>query len=80
MGRSISGGGDSGVVAEVATSFPTRCLGAIRTWRKLWKIRDEKDEEKFSLRDLENFEREVASLNQPSMAFIGPACAYNFAS
>jgi len=38
MGHSIAGGGDSGVVAEVATSFPERCLGAIRTWRKLWLI------------------------------------------
>ena len=46
MGRSISGGGDSDVVAEVATSFPTRCLGAIRVWKKLWMIRDEEEEEK----------------------------------
>jgi len=31
MGRSITGGGDNGAVAEVATSFPAHCLGAIRT-------------------------------------------------
>jgi len=41
MGRSTTGDGDSGTVVEVATSSPARCFGAIRTWRKFWKIRME---------------------------------------
>ena len=34
MGCSMVGGEGGGAVAEVATSFPARCLGAIRTYMK----------------------------------------------
>jgi len=49
MGSSIIGGGGRGAVAEVATSFPARCLGAIRTYMKFLKVLKEEDEESSKL-------------------------------
>ena len=48
MGHSTVGDG-GGAVAEVATSFPVHCLGAIRTRKKFWQILKEEDEESSKL-------------------------------
>ena len=49
MGRSMVGGGGGGAIAEVATSFPARCLGAISTYMKFLKVLKEEDEESSKL-------------------------------
>ena len=49
MGRSMVGDGSGGAVVEVATSFPTCCLGAIRTRKKFLEISTEEDEESLDL-------------------------------
>ena len=81
MGCSIAGGGDSSAVAKVATFSLHVTWGPLeREGRSERSEMKKKKKRKFSLRDLENFKRELASLNQPSMNFIGAACAYSFAS
>ena len=49
MGRSMVGDGGSVAIAEVATSFSARCLGAIRTRKKFLEISKEEYEESLDL-------------------------------
>jgi len=42
-------GGGGVAIAEVATSFPICCLGAIRTRKKFWEISKEEDKESSNL-------------------------------
>ena len=60
MGRSTIGGGGH-AVAEVATSFPARCLGAIRTRKKFWEIsKEEAEESSKTLRNSWVFEEKIS--------------------
>jgi len=70
MGHSMVGGGGGGAVREVATSFPVRCLGAIRTSKKFWKVLKEEDEE--SSKTLKIFEKRKKDFPkiQPNCHFI----------
>ena len=71
IGRSMTGGGEGPSVAEVATSFPARLLGAIEEqWRFLNSQVKKKEEEEES-NALENSKRSDDFLSQPDRAFIG---------
>ena len=71
IGCSMTGGGEGPSVAEVATSFPARLLGAIEEqWRFLdSQVKKKEEEEKSQV--LCKFQREVCLLSQPDEAFIG---------
>ena len=67
--RSMTGGGEGPSVAEVATSFPARLLGAIEEQRRFLDSQVKKKEEEKS-QVLWKFQREVMTFSLSPIRFL----------